>query len=431
MLNLPLDSNGRLLVGTGSPVYWRGSVGFTVNGLVSYAPSGTIAYWSNGLPFNLAGQLCTETGGAAAIKSYNGAIPHGNAGRVIVQDSSSYQTDDSFIGGLRVGRDGIYISTGAPSFLFQDDLTDLAIDASGTFTRASTAYHQQPDGTWVSIASGAPRWKGARWTGSAWSKLDTLGNQLPGPFGLLMEPADTNRIAQFKAQSLSAVQVTSHEVSTVVSPYGGFYARTVPNTVSGSHFVYQGTTAVVTDSPFWAIFSAKNNGGYNYIALEVHNGSFGPTTSCTVVVNLTTGTVAAAYNLARLDFRSEAQADGGWRFFIKTPTMGTTNRSLAYIPIPTAADPRIAWAGDGVSGALVDGVMLCLYPGTPIFTTGSAVTRAVDSLAYSGVPPDTETRLAYISGNVDVDDWNGSVPVPTAPTALQSVTVYAPGERPA
>jgi hypothetical protein len=75
---------------------------------------------------------------------------------------------------------------------------------------------------------------------------------------------------------------------------------------------------------------------------------------------------------------------------------------------------------------------------SPIVTTTAAVARAIDTLAYTGVPADNETRFTtrLVSDPateviVDADDWNGAVPAPTISRIVQRIDVYAPGERPA
>jgi hypothetical protein len=70
-------------------------------------------------------------------------------------------------------------------------------------------------------------------------------------------------------------------------------------------------------------------------------------------------------------------------------------------------------------------------PSSYIATAGAAVSRDVDTLAYTGVPADNETRFVIDEANVDADDWNGTMATPTTPDVLSSITVYAPGQRPA
>ena len=84
-------------------------------------------------------------------------------------------------------------------------------------------------------------------------------------------------------------------------------------------------------------------------------------------------------------------------------------------------------------------IELGTYPTSYIQATGTAaVARAVDALSYADPVADNETRLVkrLVSDPetevvVDIDDWDYSMPVPTEPTIIQSVTVWAPGERPA
>ena len=81
-----------------------------------------------------------------------------------------------------------------------------------------------------------------------------------------------------------------------------------------------------------------------------------------------------------------------------------------------------------------------LEPGTVatslIPTSGSAVTRAADSLSYSGAwAADNETRAITDAGTVDVDDWDGVVDATINGAdnlaQISSITVYTTGDRPA
>ena len=87
-------------------------------------------------------------------------------------------------------------------------------------------------------------------------------------------------------------------------------------------------------------------------------------------------------------------------------------------------------------------VLVCarmIEPGTTptsyIPTSDSAVTRAAESLSYSGIAADNETRAITDAGTVDVDDWDGIVDatINGADNLAQitSIDVYTTGERPA
>ena len=72
---------------------------------------------------------------------------------------------------------------------------------------------------------------------------------------------------------------------------------------------------------------------------------------------------------------------------------------------------------------------------SPIQTSGSAVTRAAESLSYSGIAADNETRAITDAGTVDTDDWDGIVDATINGAdnlaQISSITVYTTGERPA
>ena len=69
--------------------------------------------------------------------------------------------------------------------------------------------------------------------------------------------------------------------------------------------------------------------------------------------------------------------------------------------------------------------------------TGTPVSRAVDTLSYSGAwTADNETRAVENGTDVDVDDWDGVVDTTLDSDAdgileLSSINVYTTGERPA
>lgn len=76
-------------------------------------------------------------------------------------------------------------------------------------------------------------------------------------------------------------------------------------------------------------------------------------------------------------------------------------------------------------------------PSSFILTAGAIASRAIDTLDYTDDELNNETRIVkrLVSDPgteviVDIDDWDYTVPAPTAPQFIQRIDVYAPGERP-
>lgn len=77
-------------------------------------------YYVNGLPVNNLGQLQTSSG---PIASYAMGFPFDADGKLVVQDWQEVSATDSFVGGVRVGTDGVYV----------DDWLDTGSDATDCF----------------------------------------------------------------------------------------------------------------------------------------------------------------------------------------------------------------------------------------------------------------------------------------------------------
>ena len=391
--------------------------------------------------------------------------------------------------------------------IWERDFTALALGANATYTRASTAYHTNADGTLVSIANNLPRYAGATWNGSAWSGT---------AIGLLREPAETNSLLYSNdlsnaawtrtatlASALTAIDPTgaANSASTLTASANNVVARQPLTAVSaskrsslyvkrrtgtgtvtlsqggttGSNLVTNGTFD--TDTTGWNATNATlsvdtqrlkvdgSAGGYASQLISVTVGKV-----YRVRIEGADGTVAAGARVGTAAGGSQygtiASVASGWNIAFaatsancyiscRTNTAGTafydnitlyevveTTLTLTndwtqvIIPAATVTDPifllKLATSGDAIDvwGCKVSDA-IAGDATSPIVTTTAAVTRAVDGLAYTGVTADNETRVDMVPDpDVDIDDWTGTLPTPTARLVEAAVKVYSPGDRP-
>jgi uncharacterized membrane protein YuzA (DUF378 family) len=131
---------------------------------------------------------------------------------------------------------------------------------------------------------------------------------------------------------------------------------------------------------------------------------------------------------------------GVYKFTFTTASMADTSAGICDIELRTAdGTGAVQWNAVGGEAVGAWGMKMTVGSGdtSPIDTTTTSVTRAVDALTYTGVPADNETRiikrLVSDPGTevvVDIDDWDNTVPAPTVSQIIQRINVYAPGERP-
>lgn len=318
--------------------------------------------------------------------------------------------------------------------LFSWDIpSTLVIPASGVFTRSGTAYHTQPDGTLVLCAANEARFSGARRVSEGvYSALDSLGNPLTGPFGLLLEPESTNLIFPSNMEIAAGKWVSTNTYTSTlnagIAPDGTTTATKIIATATSSNkFMYKTFTGAVNTRYCASVYVKKTE--YTQALLYLGNTGFA-SISKIVSVDLDTGVATPSPGTATPDsYGVEVLANGWFRIWVSATTDADGGNYICYfVTRPAGAGP--VFTGDGTSGILTWGIMV--EPGltTPSSvirpTTTVAVVRAVDALNLSACTEyqaDNRTRFTYFDGSIaDVDDWNGVVPT----GKYRKVKIYTP-----
>ena len=314
----------------------------------------------------------------------------------------------------------------------------VTLGATATFTRASTAYVVDHEGLYWQAAANWPRFNGARIAnpqanGQLVYYNTTAGGVAiaPSSINLLMEPAATNKL--IKSETIDtwtpSTQVT-FAANYANAPNGSLTADRITSTVSTADRV-QLNISHTSGLLYWiySIFVKKDATatGYNTnITINFTSGG----TSLSVGMTFSLATMTRISGTATVWGIKQVGQTDWYRVWVQLQDNGTANTvaALSIYPNVTNATPKsiTAWGGQLESFTTPP-----TGPTSYIPTTTAAVTRAVDALAYSGVPADNETRFVVNGANVDVDDWNGTYPTPTTPKLLNSINVYNPLERPA
>ena len=212
---------------------------------------------------------------------------------------------------------------------------------------------------------------------------------------LLMEPAATNRCDYSEAFDNAAWAKSNCTITanSIASPAGATTADTLTATAANASCLDSITLASSTVR--FSVYLKRKTGTGN-IDLTVDGGS-------------TWTTKAITSEWARYDITQAA---------VTNPNVG--------IRIVTSGDEVYAWGAQ-----LTQQSAITSY----IPASGSAVTRAAESLSYSGIAADNETRAITDAGTVDTDDWDGIVDATINGAdniaQISSITVYTTGERPA
>ena len=213
---------------------------------------------------------------------------------------------------------------------------------------------------------------------------------------LLMEPAATNRCDYSEAFDNAAWTKSNCTITanSIASPAGATTADTLTATAANASCLDSITLASSTVR--FSVYLKRKTGTGN-IDLTVDGGS-------------TWTTKAITSEWARYDITQAA---------VTNPNVG--------IRIVTSGDEVYAWGAQLTQQSAISSY---------IPTSGSAVTRAAETLSYSGAwTADNETRAITDAGTVDVDDWDGVVDATINGAdnlaQISSITVYTTGERPA
>lgn len=212
---------------------------------------------------------------------------------------------------------------------------------------------------------------------------------------LLLEPAATNRCDYSEAFDNAAWTKSNCTITanSIASPAGATTADTLTATAANASCLDSITLASSTVR--FSVYLKRKTGTGN-IDLTVDGGS-------------TWTTKAITSEWARYDITQAA---------VTNPNVG--------IRIVTSGDEVYAWGAQLTQQSAISSY---------IPTSGSAVTRAAETLSYSGIAADNETRAITDAGTVDTDDWDGIVDatINGADNLAQitSIDVYTTGERPA
>lgn len=218
---------------------------------------------------------------------------------------------------------------------------------------------------------------------------EAAGAALPGPFGLLREPVATNLCLQSQTAVTTWTQTNvTIAADAVTAPDGTTTADTL--TAAADDATWVQTTTAASAQKTWSLW-IKRKTGTGTISMSLDGGS-----------TYTDKAITAE-----------------WARYSITQTLADPSMVLK---IGTNTDAVWVWGSQLEAGAVVTSY---------IPTTTVEVARAVDALSYTGIDADNETRIVTDAGNVDLDDWDGAMPVPTVPVVEYSVTVYEPGGRPA
>lgn len=308
--------------------------------------------------------------------------------------------------------------------------------AGHTFTRASTAYVADNQGKLWQAAAGWPRFQGARIADPlangqlVYNSTDVGGTPLdPATINLLMEPAATNLATYSEEFNHGSWVKTNCSVTANATsgPAGSLTAdKLVEDTTNNGHLITKNLTPIAGQYT-WSVYLKA--GERTHALVQLFGGG---STAAGATVNLTTGEITTVIG-SLVSTSCVSVGDGWWRASITYTTVSTA--TLVYY-VYACVGPNYAdrtYTGNGTSGIYLWGgqVVLNTPPTSYIPTTTAAATRAVDALAFSGVPPDNETRMAVNGANVDINDWAGVYPTPIAPDLVNSIKVYAPGQRPA
>ena len=149
----------------------------------------------------------------------------------------------------------------------------------------------------------------------------------------------------------------------------------IPNVTSGLQFLSQSVTTAASIYTYSIYVKAS---GYNFVQLW----SSGTISGGYVNFDLSTGTVGSS-----LFWTGSIQSvwNGVYRIIATTNTVVATTSVFTLSPIATSTTPRATnFAGDGISGLLLWGAQLELWPNVSSYipTTTTTATRNIDVLTY-------------------------------------------------
>jgi len=242
-------------------------------------------------------------------------------------------------------------------------------DATGGFSRASTATYTDASGMVRTAAVNEPRLRYADISGTG------------AATGLLIEAAATNlvlRSAEFDNAAWTKTAATV-EVNVAVAPDGTMTAeRIVPTTTSTTHHFRRVVTVPAEAAPYTQSIYFRADGDYTTLRLRMSSGT---TYLGDAVFNAATG--AWVGNGGAATRQAEQLAGGWWRVSVTyTSLAADTTVEAAFWLVQPGTASTTTFAGDGVGGIMVWGAQLERGSLTSyIPTVAASVTRAADSIA--------------------------------------------------
>jgi len=231
-----------------------------------------------------------------------------------------------------------------------------------SFTRASTGYYQNADGTLTSFASGALRRgdRGVLIEGSRTNLLlrsQTFDNaywiktRVSVTANATTAPDGTNTAAKLVEDS----STNTHKLESTTFSTG---------LTSGINYAY--SVFLKASERTWAVLEVTGALGGGYAWFNLANGTVGTT------VNLVSASV-------------QALANGWYRCTIVDLSTGTGDGATSCNIFPATADNVVNYTGNGTSGIFIwqADLQAGAFPSSPIVTVAASATRAADVLTYT------------------------------------------------
>ena len=271
-----------------------------------------------------------------------------------------------------------------------------------SFSRASTGYYQNADGTLTSFGSGALR---------------------RGDRGVLIEGARTNLCLQSQTfgttWTLSNATISSDQTA---APDGTTTADKLVSAVGTSiQQIQQGIFTTNTNAHSFSVFVKA--AGFGFVRVRAVEG----TTFLRAVfidVNLTTGASVrtSAVNGATLNASSVTALANGWYLVSLNYTLGgVASSSIPQVFLNDGTD-SFNVTGNGTDGIFVWGAQVeaASFPSSYIPTTSASATRAADVLAYT---MNGTAELAAIAATQAELVTNGEFATDTSWTKVSGATI--------
>lgn len=248
-----------------------------------------------------------------------------------------------------------YVRTGA-SFSFWHDRDLMSYwnfegksfsninEVAGTFTRATTAYYDDPvTGLLTSVASGAARFPSGK-----------FGR------GILFERASTNilvRSAELENASWTATNITvNSDTLNTKDPNGGNVSELLTATANDGTLRQDTSTNIGTDDGVFSVYLKNNMAGTTAVTLYIIRADTGATLASQVVA------VTGAWQRYSVTYDNSGTITANWGVILEMDTNGTT---------------IFAWGAQLEVGASI------LTASSYIPTVAASVTRNIDALSFT------------------------------------------------